>query len=68
MPRKASYVARCIYFGGWSNGNKTTTAAKAWLAANPNYKEINAKQALADPNSIYGYFKKIIEFRKKTLR
>jgi oligo-1,6-glucosidase len=43
-----------------------TTAAKAWLAVNPNYKEINAKQALADPNSIYGYFKKIIEFRKKT--
>jgi oligo-1,6-glucosidase len=33
---------------------------------NPNYKEINAKQALADPTSIYGYFKKIIEFRKRT--
>jgi oligo-1,6-glucosidase len=42
-----------------------TTAAKAWLAVNPNYKEINAKQALADPTSIYGYFKKMIEFRKE---
>ncbi len=43
-----------------------TTAAKAWLTVNPNYKEINAKQALADQNSIYNYFKKMIEFRKKT--
>ena len=33
---------------------------------NPNYKEINAKQALADQNSIYNYFKKMIELRKKT--
>ncbi len=43
-----------------------TTAAKAWLAVNPNYKEINAKQALADQNSIYNYFKKMIELRKRT--
>ena len=43
-----------------------TTASKAWLAVNPNYKEINAKQALADPNSIYFYFKKLIELRKRT--
>ena len=33
---------------------------------NPNYKEINARQALADQNSIYNYFKKMIELRKKT--
>jgi oligo-1,6-glucosidase len=43
-----------------------TTAAKAWLAVNPNYKEINARQALADRNSIYNYFKEMIELRKKT--
>jgi oligo-1,6-glucosidase len=43
-----------------------TTAAKAWLAVNPNYKEINARQSLADQNSIYNYFKKMIELRKKT--
>ena len=34
-----------------------TTAPKAWLAVNPNYKDINAKQELADPNSIYHYFR-----------
>jgi oligo-1,6-glucosidase len=43
-----------------------TTAEKPWFAVNPNYSEINAKQALADPNSIYHYFRKLIEFRKKT--
>jgi len=43
-----------------------TTGPKAWLAVNPNYKEINAKQALADPNSIYDYFKRMIELRKRT--
>jgi oligo-1,6-glucosidase len=43
-----------------------TTAAKAWLAVNPKYKEINARQALANQNSIYHYFKKMIELRKRT--
>ena len=43
-----------------------TTGPRAWLTVNPNYKEINAKQAVADPNSIYNYFKKMIELRKKT--
>jgi oligo-1,6-glucosidase len=43
-----------------------TTAGKAWLAVNPNYKEINAKQALADQNSIYYYFKKMLALRKRT--
>jgi len=43
-----------------------TTAARPWLAVNPNYKEINARQAIADPDSIYGHFKKLIELRKKT--
>ena len=43
-----------------------TTGPKAWLTVNPNDKEINAQQATADPNSIYNYFKKMIELRKKT--
>ena len=44
-----------------------TTAARPWLAVNPNYKEINAAEALADSNSIYLYFKQLLELRKKTL-
>jgi oligo-1,6-glucosidase len=43
-----------------------TTATKAWFAVNPNYKVINAKQALADQNSIYHYFRKLLELRKQT--
>jgi oligo-1,6-glucosidase len=44
-----------------------TTAAKPWLALHPNYKEINAKQEVADQNSVYSYFKQMLELRKKTL-
>jgi oligo-1,6-glucosidase len=43
-----------------------TTAPRAWLAVNPNYREINARQALADPDSIYNYYRKMIELRKNT--
>ncbi len=43
-----------------------TTASKAWLAVNPNYKDINAAQAVADSNSVYHYFQKLIALRKKT--
>ena len=44
-----------------------TAAAKPWLAVHPNYKEINAKQELADKNSVYNYFKQLLELRKKNL-
>ena len=43
-----------------------TTAAKPWLAVNPNYKDINAAQELSDPNSIYNYFAEMARFREKT--
>jgi oligo-1,6-glucosidase len=43
-----------------------TTASKAWLAVNPNFKDINAKQELADPNSIYHYFGQMADLRRKT--
>jgi oligo-1,6-glucosidase len=43
-----------------------TTGAKAWLAVNPNYKVINAKQETGDPNSIYNYFRQMLVLRKKT--
>jgi glycosidase len=32
---------------------------------NPNYKEINATQVLADENSIYHYYKAMLALRKK---
>ena len=44
-----------------------TTAPKAWLAVNPNYKEINAKQELSDPNSVYHYFRQMVDLRRSSL-
>lgn len=41
------------------------TTGTPWVAANPNYKEINAEQALADPDSIFHYYKKLIRLRKR---
>jgi oligo-1,6-glucosidase len=46
-----------------ANGGFTT--GTPWLALNPNYKEINAKQALEDSNSIYYYYQKLIQLRKE---
>jgi oligo-1,6-glucosidase len=43
-----------------------TTAAEAWFSVNPNYKEINAERAVADQKSIYHYFRKLLELRKRT--
>jgi oligo-1,6-glucosidase len=40
------------------------TTGTPWLKVNPNYPEINAAQALADPNSIFYYYKKLIQLRK----
>jgi len=41
------------------------TAGTPWLKVNPNYKEINAKQAVEDENSIYHYYRKLIQLRKE---
>ncbi|MDE7187343.1 MAG: alpha-glucosidase [Lachnospiraceae bacterium] len=41
------------------------TAGTPWIAVNPNYKEINAKAETADPNSVFHYYKKLIDLRKK---
>ena len=43
-----------------------TSAKRAWLAVNPNYREINARRAQADSDSVYNYFRQLIELRRKT--
>lgn len=40
------------------------TTGKPWIEVNPNYKEINVKQAIQDEESIFYYYKKLIELRK----
>ena len=41
------------------------TEGTPWIKVNPNYTEINAAQALADPNSVFYYYQKLIQLRKE---
>ena len=41
------------------------TTGTPWIKVNPNYKEINVAEALADPNSVFHYYKKLIQLRKE---
>lgn len=45
--------------------NAGFTEGEPWLGVNPNYKDINVEQALADPDSIFYYYQKLIALRKK---
>ena len=45
--------------------NAGFTAGKPWFKISDRYKEINVKQALADKDSIFYYYKKLIELRHK---
>ncbi|ABX42703.1 glycoside hydrolase family 13 protein [Lachnoclostridium phytofermentans] len=40
------------------------TTGTPWIEVNPNFTEINAKEQVSNPNSIYNYYKKLIEIRK----
>ncbi|GAA2477407.1 alpha-glucosidase [Winogradskya humida] len=43
------------------NGGFTT--GTPWLAANPNHVEINAAAAIKDPDSVYHFYRRLIELR-----
>jgi oligo-1,6-glucosidase len=70
-------VMQSIYIKGRDNArtpmqwddspNAGFTTGKPWLAVNPNYQQINAKQAVGDPNSIYNYYKRLIQTRRDNL-
>ena len=50
----------------WSGEENTGfTTGKPWLSVNENYKEVNAEAALADPNSTFYYYQKLIALRKE---
>lgn len=48
-----------------SSKNSGFTTGTPWMKINPNYKYINAEQALSDSNSIYYYYQKLIKLRKQ---
>jgi oligo-1,6-glucosidase len=39
------------------------STARPWIEVNPNYLEINAKAALADPDSVFHHYRRLIELR-----
>lgn len=50
----------------WTAGeNAGFTDGKPWLAVNPNHEEINADQAMSDPDSVFYTYQKLIELRKQ---
>ena len=50
----------------WTAGdNAGFTTGTPWLTVNPNKETINAEAALADPNSIFYYYQKLIAIRKQ---
>ena len=40
------------------------SSAQPWINVNPNYPQINVSAALADPDSIFYYYQKLIQLRK----
>ena len=45
--------------------NAGFTSGTPWIKVNPNYKEINAKSQVNDPDSIFSCYRKLVQFRKE---
>jgi oligo-1,6-glucosidase len=45
--------------------NAGFTTGTSWIKVNPNYTDINVEQALADPNSVFYYYRCLIRLRKE---
>lgn len=50
----------------WNKGPQAGfSEGKPWIKVNPRHREINAKEAQEDPDSIFHYYKKLIQLRKE---
>ena len=50
----------------WNSGKNTGfTEGTPWIMVNPNYKEINAEEQVDRADSVFNYYKKLIELRHK---
>lgn len=68
-------IMRSIHAKGRDNGrtpmqwddseNAGFTTGTPWIKVNPNYKEINAKSQVKDPNSIFSCYKRLVQLRKE---
>ena len=50
-----------------AEANAGFTTGTPWMKVNPNYTEINAEAELANENSVFHYYKKLIRLRKEHL-
>ncbi|MDF2877613.1 MAG: malL1 [Clostridia bacterium] len=50
-----------------ANRHAGFTTGEPWLGVNPNYAVINVEEALKDKDSVFHYYKKLLELRKKHL-
>lgn len=49
----------------WDAGaNAGFTSGTPWIQVNPNYVEVNAKEQMARPDSVFHYYQKLIALRK----
>ncbi len=49
----------------WDEGeNAGFSSGMPWIMVNPNYKEINAKEQMKRPDSVFNYYRKLIKLRK----
>ena len=44
--------------------NAGFSSGRPWIKVNPNYPSVNVQQALADPDSVFYYYQKLIQLRK----
>jgi oligo-1,6-glucosidase len=68
-------VLRLIHLRGRDNArtpmqwddspNAGFTSGDPWLGVNPNYREVNVKASLEDKNSVFHFYKRLIELRKE---
>ncbi len=48
-----------------ASANAGFTTGTPWIGLNPNYREINVAQAIADPDSIYHYYQQLIRLAQE---
>lgn len=45
--------------------NAGFTTGTPWIQVNPNYREINAKKQVTDPDSVFSFYKRLVQLRKE---
>lgn len=57
----------CMQWDSSENAGFTSDSSVPWIPINPNHTEINAENALYDPDSLYHYYQKLIDLKKNNL-